>query len=212
MGEAHGNLLHVVGDHDHRRGRHVPGQPAQGGNQALPAAHIEAGGRFVQQQQGRIAHQGPGDEDLLALAVGEHAEAPVGDGLEAGAGEQAAGPVPFAVVVVVPPGLQGPVPGAHHHLGGRQLGNQLLGDGRGHQADVLAQPAHVVVAQTVAEDVDRPPGGVQVAGRQLEQGGLARPVRAQHDPALPGTDAPVDVVEHRGGDPVEVHGGELERR
>ena len=69
--------------------RRVPGQPAQAGHQALPAAHVQAGGRLVEQQQGRFAHEGPGQQDVLSFAVGKHAEGPVGDGLEPGAGQQA---------------------------------------------------------------------------------------------------------------------------
>ncbi len=73
------------------------------------------------------------------------------------------------------------------------------------------RPAHVHVTEAVAEDVDRPPGGVQVAGRQLEEGRLAGAVGAEHDPALAGSDHPVDVVQHWGGEPVEVDAVEAQR-
>ena len=98
--------------------------------------------------------------------------------------------------------------GGHDHIGGGDRGDELLGYGGGHQADVLAQPTHVDLAEPLAQDVDRAPGGVQVAGGQLEQGGLARAVRAEHDPAFTRLDLPVDVVEDRSGETVEVYGGE----
>ena len=68
----------------------------------------------------------------------------------------------------------------------------------------------VDMAEPPAQDVDRAPGGVEVAGGQLEERGLARPVGAKDDPALARVDLPVDPVEDPGGEAVEVHGGEAQ--
>ena len=83
VAEPDRDLLDVVGDHHRRRGWPGPRPTGPGGHQPLPAADVEAGGRLVEQQQGRVRSSGPGQEDLLSFAVGKHAEGPVGDRLEA---------------------------------------------------------------------------------------------------------------------------------
>jgi hypothetical protein len=49
----------------------------------------------------------------------------------------------------------------------------------------------------VAEDVDGAGGGVEPERRDPQEGGLAGPVGAEHDPPLAGTDDPVDVGQQR---------------
>ena len=52
-------------------------------------------------------------------------------------------------------------------------------------------------AEPLAEDADRPAGGVHGGGRQLQQRGLAGPVGPEHHPALVLLDRPVDRVQQQ---------------
>ena len=59
--------------------RRVGGQLAQPGHQPLTRPEVEPGRRLVEQQQLGPAHERPGQQHLLALALGDHAELPVAD-------------------------------------------------------------------------------------------------------------------------------------
>ena len=66
VGRAHGR--EAVGDDDRRAVLH---QPVEGVLDQALAFGVERGGRFVEQQQGRVAQQRAGDRDALALPARE---------------------------------------------------------------------------------------------------------------------------------------------
>ena len=68
--------------------------PAEAGDQALPGAEVEPGRRLVEQEQLGSAHQRPGQEHLLAFALGDHAEGAVPDGADTRPGPAGGRPGP----------------------------------------------------------------------------------------------------------------------
>jgi hypothetical protein len=73
-----GDLLDVVGDQGDRRGVRVGGQVGQAADEVLAGAQVEAGRGLVEQQQLGVGHEGAGDLDALALALGQRAVEAVG--------------------------------------------------------------------------------------------------------------------------------------
>ena len=65
----------------------------QRGEQEFPPGEIEAGSGLVQEQQPRLRHQSPDDQDALALAMRAVAEAALGQATEAERAEQHVGAV-----------------------------------------------------------------------------------------------------------------------
>ena len=80
----HGDLIHgrrrpqPVQDGDHRAART---EPAQGRVDRLFGVGVEGAGGLIQQEQPRVAHDGPGDGDPLFLAAGEMTAAGAHGGL-----------------------------------------------------------------------------------------------------------------------------------
>ena len=103
VGEAGGDLLDVVRDHDHGGGDRVAGEPAEAAYQVLAAAEVEAGGGLVEEQQLGVGHQGAGDQGALALALGEGAELAVQVLAHAEAVEEGAGALLVDLLVVLLP-------------------------------------------------------------------------------------------------------------
>jgi hypothetical protein len=68
----------------------------------------------------------------------------------------------------------------------------------GRQPDARAQFVDVDPAQPLAEHVHRAAGRVQPGGGQVEQGGLAGPVRPEYHPALVQLDPPRDIAQQVG--------------
>ena len=69
--------------------------------QFLPRAEVEAGRRFVEQQQLRVGHHRPRDLHPLLLAVAEGAELAVLERVEFPLGEHALGPADVDLLVVL---------------------------------------------------------------------------------------------------------------
>jgi hypothetical protein len=78
MGRCAWNLFDVVGDHHHSGCEVICGQGVDAPQQVLPAAQIQTGCGFVEEQQLRIAHQCSCDEAPLALPLAERPEAVIG--------------------------------------------------------------------------------------------------------------------------------------
>ena len=195
VGEAVRDLFHVVRDQHHHRRLGVVGELGQAAQKVLAAAQVQARGRLVEQQQLGVGHQGPGDLDPLALPLGQGGELAPDQVRAAERVEQfdRAGDV-GGVVVLLPPAEDG-VGGGEHQVDDLLAGRDLLADGGAGQADPGAQVEDVDLAQLLAEHLDRSLAREQRGRRHLEQGGLARAVRADEDPALVLVRRPVDVAE-----------------
>ena len=118
-------------------------QRAEPHEQALAGAQVEAGEGLVEQEELGIAHQRPGQQDLLALALGDHPEGPVRDVADAALGEQPVRLLPVVGRVGVPPRLERAVPAAGHDVAGRDVRAQLPG----HRAADQRRPAAAASAR-----------------------------------------------------------------
>ena len=67
MREARWDLLHMVRDQHDRGSVRIRRQVGQRCDQILTATQVQASCRFVQKQQVRLDHQGPCQQDPLAL-------------------------------------------------------------------------------------------------------------------------------------------------
>ena len=129
------DLLDVMG-HQHRGwGRRVDRQRSEALDEILPGRDVEAGGRLVEQQQARVAHERPRELDPLALSGRERPEAPLGHGRHAQAVEQVRRPRPVGRRVLVPPRFERGVAGGHHDLAGAQIGPEEVGQRLAGQPD-----------------------------------------------------------------------------
>ena len=63
VGERRRHVLDVVGDDDERRRVVVGGEVVEGVDELLPAGEVEPGRRLVEQHDGRVVHQRPGEQD-----------------------------------------------------------------------------------------------------------------------------------------------------
>ena len=70
MVESPGYLLQPVGDEDHGPRSPVHADPRKGLERDLAATEVKARGRLIQNQQIRIGHQRPTDEDARPLPLG----------------------------------------------------------------------------------------------------------------------------------------------
>ena len=64
----------MVRHQDHRRARPFRGQAAQPDQQPLASAQVQAGEGLVEEQELRVAHECPGQQDLLTLPFGDDPE------------------------------------------------------------------------------------------------------------------------------------------
>ena len=168
----------VVGDHDHGdpAGKQVVGQP-------LHALDVEVVGRLVEQHQVQVAHQRRGQAHAPALTAGERADG--GLQTELGHAEPAED--------LAHPRVRGPLEGGH-----AQRGEHDVGDG-GLRVELGALGHHGHVQAAV---VAHAPGvRLDDAGQNLQQGGLAAAVEADHADAVAGLHAEADAVE-QGLEPV----------
>ncbi|EGJ78349.1 putative ABC transporter ATP-binding protein [Streptomyces sp. Tu6071] len=193
--EAGGDLLDVVGHHDHRGGDRVACEAAEAADEVLAAPEVETGGGLVEEEQFGVRHEGAGDERALALSLGESAEAAVEVLGHAEAVEEGAGALLVDVLVRLLPRRRHAVGGGEDGLEDGLAAGQLLGHADSGDADAGAQLEDVDAAEAVAEDADGAGGGEEVAGGHVEEGGLAGAVGAEDDPALPLLHGPGDLVD-----------------
>ena len=210
VGDPGRDLLEMVGHQDQRRHGRVGGERGQAGQEPLAGPEVESGGRLVHQDQLGIAHQRPGQQDLLALALRQQAERPLAEGgaAESGLGEQGGGPCPVVIGVLVPPRLECRVPAGQDDVEGGLGRTQRPPDRGADHGDPLAQLAHVDPAERLAQDLDDAPGRPEPGADHPEQRGLAGAVGTEQRPALARSHRPGDVVEQGhavtdDGDPVE---------
>jgi hypothetical protein len=149
------------------------------------ALGVHRGERLVQDQDGRVAQEGAGDRDPLALASGK---------------TDAALPHHRLVALRQPSDEFLRIGGAGGRLELRRRGPRLahaevLGDRAVKEIGVLAhhrdEPAELIegeIAQVAAADHDPPPLRVVEAEEEPGDGGLARPARPHDAHALPGLD------------------------
>ena len=182
---------------DATRGRSRPVTVRRPGRQVaqqgLAGAQVQAGGRFVEEQQVRIGHERPGDRRPPPLARRQRRERVVHDGAQAEALRQLAGPRPIGVRVVVPPRLGSRVAGGHDQVR-RASGRR----GTSPRWRCRPSPIRRRCSRTSTRPYRSPSTSTRpVVGHRLRpddghERGLAGSVGAQDDPSLAGPDAPIE--------------------
>jgi hypothetical protein len=195
VGEAVRHFLHVVGDEHHHRRLGVAGQRGEPAQQILAAAQVEPGGGLVEQQELGVGHQRPRDLHPLALALGQGGELAPDQVRAAERIQEFHRPGHVTGVVVLLPPAEDAVRRGEHEVDDLFAGRDLFGDRGAGQPDPGAQLEQVDLAERLAEHLDRALAREHRGGRHLEQGGLARAVRADQDPALVLVRRPVHVTQ-----------------
>ena len=168
-------------------------QDAQGAVDALLDLDVDGARGVVEDQDGRVDEQGPGDGDALALAARQRVP-------------------PFADHGVVPLGQVADEPGGAGGLGGRldlvhgRVGppvGDVVPDRHGEEerlveddADVRPQAGERQVAHVVAVDAHRTAGHVVEAGEEPGQGRLAAAGASDHGDGLARPEMQVEVAQH----------------
>ena len=189
------DLLDVMRDHDDRRRRGRRGVSAEEPEELLACAEVEARGRLVEEQQFGVGHDRARDLHPLLLAVGEAAEATLGESLEAPLLEHALGTAEVDLLVFLVPAAGDRVGRGEHDIEHGLVARDLAGHRRGGEADHGPELEDVDLAERLLEHVGGALRRMHRGGRDLQQRGLARTVRPEDDPALVGVDAPRHRVE-----------------
>ena len=194
VGRRRGQFLEVVGHQNGRQLRLRVVQAVEGGEELLPGRHVEAGRRFVQEQQGGVGQERPRDERPAALALRHGGPGGVPEPVQAEHLDEVVGPVEGGLVRL-PPAHQVRRAGrpGEHDLPHRERRTQRVPGVD--VPDRLPQPADLDPAQPVAEDVDRAAGRMRLGAAQAHQCALARPVGADERPPLTRPDREVDAGE-----------------
>ena len=164
-------------------------------DELLSTGEVESGRRLVEQHEGRVVHQRPGQQDPLALARRQRAERsrsakpPDPHPLEAGQR-----PLVVGRRVPVPPRLEGGVAGRPHDVERAQRRAQLVGEGGRGVADAPPQTRGRRHARGARRARRRCPTRVVVQRGDAQQRRLAAAVGAEQQPALAGLDAQRDVA------------------
>lgn len=185
MGEV-GEAVIVGGDEAHARGREVA---AEEFHDDAAVEVIEAGGGFVEEEDGGFLDEGAGDGGALLLSAGKGGGQAVGEGVEAEEGE-----VFF---------------GAGAHLGAGQAGEradelEVAADGgEREEVELLENEAKGTaleggVGRAAAGEDDGAGGGAEVAGDEFQEGAFTAAGEA-FDEVQAGGEAGVEAVEHADG-------------
>jgi len=146
-------------------------QDAEQGHDLPAGGLVEVAGRLVGEHDGRVSHQGSGDRDALLLAAGQLAgpvRHPVAEAHQVEHGRGGLPPAPCGNAPVEQGG------GDVVECGQRVEQEELLeddADAPGPQARERAVGQH---GHVLARDPHRAAGGTLEAGRQVQQGALAR--------------------------------------
>ena len=121
-----------------------PATPSRASSRSRPPMSRPAHGSSSSSSSG-AGHEGPGQQDLLAFALGEHPERALGDVLEPAAASRAERLGAVGLAVAVPPGLQGAVAGGDHDFLAVSHGHDHAGDAGRHGADQRSRRARTSV-------------------------------------------------------------------
>src|SRR5271163_563671 len=190
VAETGRNLLDVMGDQDQRRGVGIGGQIGQPRYQLLAPAQVETGRGFVEQQQLRVGHQRPCDEDPLALTFRQGFVGAVGQMLGAQAFQHVDRTLVVNVLVAFPPPAQHRVTGRDDQVAHHLVAWNPLRQRRGTQTHPRAQLGHVDPAKALPQYVGDPRRGMLGGRGDPQQRRLAGAVGPDDHPAFVELDRP----------------------
>src|SRR5258708_196258 len=165
------------------------------------AARVESGGRFIQNQQLRVAQISPRQSDFLPLAAGKihsllEAAAPH---LLVGPGQAANNLFGHALARCDPQEIKivDLLDAANRYVftSGHFITHEILED----DADLTMQILQVVLAKIDSIEQDLPLSGIVQPGHQLDDGGLALAIFANQGQPLRGMQLKINAIENQSG-------------
>ena len=210
VGGAHGQLLDVVADQDLGELRPGGGQVVQRVHEPLARRQVETGGRLVEQEQVRGAHERPRDQHAALLAVRQDPERPVGHLLRTQAlqGRRRDREVGRRRGPAQRQGARPVQPGQHDVEGDRPTRRAVAPL---HVTDARPELAlKVDLPEARAEHVDGAAGRVRLGREQLQQRRLAAAVGSEQRPPLAALHLQVDAVQQPGVAADEVDTAQVE--
>lgn len=201
VGGGGGDLFEVVGDEDGGEVGAGASKGSEGGEEGFTGGEVETGGGFVEEEEGGVGHEGAGDADALAFALGAGSDVAGGEAGAAEEIEEVAGAGAFRLADAVGEGPDG--------AGG--AGEDDLFDGEPVEdfevgvddADAFAEVPETDVAEAATEDGDGAFAGMTDGAGKGEEGAFAGAVGTEEGPMFAAVDGPGDAVEDGGavGDP-----------
>jgi hypothetical protein len=191
--EGGDDFLHMMGDQD-EGGVGVPSELGEELQELFAGHRIEPGAGFVEDEEIGLGHEGAGDEDALAFALGEDGPGAVGEGKESDVTQPMSG---AGEVGARERGAQvngGLASGGDDFQGGFVFMEKVT-EGGGHQADASAEGGPIGLAVGLAEELDFAGGRGEVPGEGGEERRFSGTIGAEEHPVLSGKDGPVDVLE-----------------
>jgi hypothetical protein len=191
--EGGDDFLDVMGDQD-EGGVWVPAEVGEELQEVLTGHRVEPGAGFVENEQIRLGHEGAGDEDALAFALGEDGPGAVGQVQETDVAQPLSG---AGEVGARDRGAQvngGLASGGDDFQGGFLIVQEVT-EGGGHEADASAESGPIGLAVGLAEELDLAGGWGEVTGEGGEERGFAGAIGAEEHPMLSGENGPMDVLE-----------------
>ncbi|QUY61196.1 Hypotetical protein [Gulosibacter molinativorax] len=185
VGGCFGDLFEMVSDEHGREIGMARGEPVDRLQKLLSCGDIESGRGLVEEQERWVAHQCAGDECPPPLTLRESRPSLFGFPVEAEQVDQLGGAAALG---------SGGLP-AHHELrGAGDTGEDDVGDReRGFErmprvdvSDAATQREQFDTTHPMAQKVYGASGGERAGTAETEDRALARPVRADQHPVLPG--------------------------
>ena len=170
-------------------------EAGQSGEDGFTGGEVEAGGGFIEEEEGGLANEGAGEEATQALAGG-HGDVELGGAtLQANLVEKVRGMGGLdAGDFVEAEGEGGEVAGGDDVAGGHWFVEGVDGSGFD-DAEAGAEGGEGDTAEGLAEELDGAGLGPEVAGGEAEEGGFAGAVGAEDGGDLAGEDLPGDIGE-----------------
>ncbi len=160
-----------------------------------PRSRLAAGSSS--RRRSGIGHERARDRGPATFPRRQAAVRSVRDSLQPEAGEQLTSPPLVLVRVDVPPRLGGGVARGHDQGHGAEVHPEEALDGTPRGPDPPPVLPRVDPPVAFAEDLDGPRCRPQVESDRRKEGGLAGPVRTDHDPPFAGHDRPVQRTQDR---------------
>lgn len=191
-----GEFFQVVRDEDGGEVGVGGGEGGEGGEEGFAGGEVETGSGFVEEEERGVGHEGAGDADALAFALGAGGDLAGGETGAAEEIEEVAGAGALGLADAVGEGPDGAGGAGEDDL----FDGEPVEDFEGgvDDADPFAQVPETDLTEATAEDGDGTGAGVADGAGEGEEGALAGAVRAEEGPVLAAPDRPGDAIEDRG--------------
>ena len=210
MSEDRHDLLHVM-RHENEGGTRTTAELLDEGEETFAGHRVETGAGFVQDEQVGSGHEGAGDEDALAFALGEHGPGAVLQRCGVDEPEQPAS-LPDVGGARAIPDVDGGVFAADHDFEGGFVLVEQLAQGGADQPDPATELRPIGFAEAFPEELDAAGARGEVAGQCGEEGRLSAADGSEEHPVFARADRPIPVGKNLCPAPMGGESGQAEDR